>query len=330
MPAKSEYDRGKLHRILDDQFTVIGRRQALDCGLSESAIDHRLRADGPWRKLLPGVYVAATGALTQQQRAMAALVHVGGRGVITGATALRLHGLQCAGPEDRIEVLVSPKVRVHDDAFVQVTITTRMPARIYKIKGLRYALPARAVADAARAMTRLSDVRAVVATAVQRDRCSLGELVAELGDGPSRGSRLLRIALHEVGNGIWSVAEGDLKDLIDRSDLERPEYNVALYAQDGTFLGIADVWWRRAGVVAEVDSVQYHLSPDDYRRTTTRHNRMAAHGINVLHFLPASIKSDGETIVKNLADAIEAGMRNPPLPVIAIPAGQRLADRAMR
>lgn len=326
MPRKNEYDRGKLDRILDDQFSVIGRRQALDCGLSKSAIDHRLRMGGPWRKLLPGVYVATTGALTQQQRAMAALVHVGARGVVTGAVAVRLHGLQCASPGDRIEVLVSPKVRVQDADFVQVTLTTRMPVRVYKLKCLRYALPARAVADAARTMTRLSDVRAVVATALQRDRCSLEELVAELNDGPSRGSRLLRIALYEVGDGIRSAAEGDLKDLIEHSDLDKPEYNVALYTQDGTFLGIADVWWRRAGVVGEVDSVQYHLSPDDYRRTTMRHNRMAAHGINVLHFLPASIKSDGDTILKNLADAIEAGRRNQALPIIAIPAGERLTD----
>jgi hypothetical protein len=326
MPRKNEYDRGKLDRILDDQFSVIGRRQALDCGLSNSAIDHRLRMGGPWRKLLPGVYMTTTGALTQQQRAMAALVHVGARGVITGVVAVRLHGLQCAGPDDKTEVLVSPKVRVQDAAFVQVTLTTRMPARIYKLKGLRYALPARAVADAARAMTSLSDVRAVVATAVQRNHCSLEGLVAELNDGPSRGSRLLRIALYEVGDGIRSAAEGDLKDLIEKSDLDKPEYNVALYTQDGMFLGIADVWWRRAGVAGEVDSVQYHLSPDDYRRTTMRHNRMAAHGINVLHFLPASIKSDGDTILKNLADAIEAGKRNPPPPIIAIPAGERLAD----
>jgi hypothetical protein len=330
MPRKSEYDRWKLNRILDNQFSVIGRYQALDCGLSDSAINHRLRADGPWRKLLPGVYAATTGAPTQQQRAMAALVHVSARGVITGATAVRLQGLQCAGPDDRIEVLVSPEVRVQGAGFVQVTITTRMPARIYTIKGLRYALPARAVADSARAMTRLSDVRAVVATAVQRDRCSLEELVAELKDGPSRGSRLLRIALYEVGDGIRSAAEGDLRDLIGKSDLEQPEYNVALYAPDGTFLGIADVWWRRAGVVGEVDSVQYHLSPDDYRRTTMRHNRMAAHSINVLHFLPASIKSDGDTILKNLADAIAAGKRNPPLPIIAIPAGERLAEGLIR
>ncbi len=326
MPVKNQYDREKFAKILADQFNVIGRRQALDCGLTDSAIDHRLRANGPWRKLLPGVYATTTGTPTPEQRAMAALLHASPRGVITGVAAARLHGLQCADHDNRIEVLVSPKVRVKDTGFARITRSTRMPERIYKTKGLRYALPARSVADATRDMTRLSDVRAVVAAAMQKDRCELADLILELREGPSRGSRLLRVALREIGDGIRSVAEGDLKHLIDGSDLEQPEYNVALYAEDGTFLGIADTWWKRAGIVGEVDSVQYHMSPQDYERTTMRHNGMTAHGIIVLHFLPASIKSNGDTILKDLRNAIDSGKRNPPLRIIAIPAGERLPD----
>ena len=53
--------------------------------------------------------------------------------------------------------------------------------------------------------------------------------------------------------------------LIGRSDLPEPMYNAELFTPDGTFLGIADVWWQRAGVVAEVDSRRYHLSPDRLR-----------------------------------------------------------------
>ena len=122
-------------------------------------------------------------------------------------------------------------------------------------------------------------MRAVVAEAVQNGRCDLGSLISELNEGPSTGSRALRMALGEVGDGIRSAAEADLKTLIRRSDLERPMYNATLYAADGTFLGIADAWWARAGVVAEVDSRQYHLSPEDYARTTQRHNHMTAYGI---------------------------------------------------
>ena len=95
-------------------------------------------------------------------------------------------------------------------------------------------------------MARLSDVRAVVGEAVQTGRCDLASLISELNKGPSTGSRALRMALGEVGDGIRSAAEADLRTLINGSDLERPMYNATLYAADGTFLGIADGWWARA------------------------------------------------------------------------------------
>ena len=142
------------------------------------------------------------------------------------------------------------------------------------------------MADAARGMTRLSDVRAVVAEAIQHGRCDLASLITELNEGPAAGSRFYRVALAEISEGIRSAAEADMKHLIDKSDLEKPIYNAELYALDGTFLGIADAWWQRAGVVAEVDLRQYHLGPDDYERTVMRHNRMEAHSINLLA-LPA-------------------------------------------
>jgi hypothetical protein len=169
-------------------------------------------------------------------------------------------------------------------------------------------------------MGRLGDVRAVVAEAVQNGRCDLAALITELNAGPSTGSRALRMALGEVGDGIRSAAEADLKTLIERSDLERPIYNATLYTTDGTFLGIADAWWERAGVAGEVDSRQYHLSPEDYARTTARHNHMTAHGVNVLHFLPSMLKRQSPTVIADLRGAITRGNSRPPLPIITTPA----------
>jgi hypothetical protein len=49
-----------------------------------------------------------------------------------------------------------------------------------------------------------------------------------------------REALTEVSAGIRSSAERDLKQIIDRSDIERPVYNPRLYTLDGVFLGTPD------------------------------------------------------------------------------------------
>jgi hypothetical protein len=249
---------------------------------------------------------------------MAALLHAGPNSVITGATAVRRHRLRCAGLNE-VDVLVPLGVRVHSTQFVRVIHTSRMPVEIYTTGQIRFVALDRAIADAARAMARLSDVRALVAEAIQRGRGDMTSLARELREGPSAGSRFFRIALAEVLAGIRSAAESDLMGLIERSGMEKPAYNATLYSADGTFLGVADAWWQRAAVAAEVDSREYHLSPEDYERTTTRHNRMAEHGINVLHFLPSTLKRDPARVVANLAGAIRRGNARPPLPITAIP-----------
>lgn len=319
MPIKSVYDRAQLSRVIDEQLGVIGRSQAMESGLSRGAINRLTQPGGRWQKIMPGVYATTTGTVDPDQRAMAALLHAGPQSVITGAAAVRRHRMRCAGLNE-IDVLVPLGVRVQSSQFVRVIHTSRMPDEIYRTGQIRFAPLDRAVADAARGMTRLGDVRAVVAEVIQQGRCDLPSLARELREGPSAGSHLYRKALAEVSAGVRSAAEGDLKELIEGSGMEQPIYNATLYAADGTFLGVADAWWQRAAVAAEVDSREYHLSPEDYARTTTRHNRMAEHGVNVLHFLPSTLKRDPSRVLANLRGAIQRGNAQPALPIITIPA----------
>lgn len=319
MPTASAYDRGRLARMLRGQYDVIARSQALDCGMSPRAIDHRLRPGGPWRRVLPAVYQAVTGTLTPAQREVAALLYAGPQSVLTGAVAVRRHHLSCAGL-NVIDVLIPAEARRKSTGFVQIQRTTRMPEEVYELGPIRFAPPQRAVADAARQMSDFGDAQALVCEAVQRKRCTLQLLARELNEGPLAGSRWLRAALAEIGEGIRSSAEADLRDLITRSDLEKPMYNPELYDADGNFLGQPDAWWQRAGVAGEVDSRAYHLSAADYDNTTTRHNRMEARGINMLHWLPSTIKSNPGTVLDDLRGAIRSGRLRPPLPIKAVAA----------
>jgi hypothetical protein len=321
MPTRSVYDRKLLARILGEQFSVISRHQALECRLIRTRIDYLIRAGGPWQRVLPGVYAATNGSLTAEQRDMAALLHAGPGSVLTGHAAVTRHNVPCSG-SNNIDVLVPAKSRVASAGFVRVIHSGRMPVpeSVYSTGAIRFAALPRAVADAARGMKELSDVRAVVAAAVQRGRCAIPELVTELNDGPKTGSAMFHHALQEVSAGIRSAAEADLKDIIVESGLEEPLYNPELYWWDGTFIGIPDAWWQRAGVGAEIDSLQYHLSPEDYENTVMRHNRIQAMRINLLHFLPRTLKRDRRTVASTLQRAIEAGNRERELPIVAIPA----------
>ena len=297
---------------------MVSRAQALECGVSRGRLDHLVQPGGRWQRILPGVYVVNTGAVSADQRAMAALLYAGPQSLLTGAVAVRRHRLQCAGL-NQVDVLVPEGVRVRSAGYVRIVRTGRMPVKWSRTNRIRFVPLARAVADATRFMTSLGDVRALVAEAIQNGRCDVSSLVAELNNGPVGGSRLYRVALRECIAGSRSAAEGDLMTLIGRSGLAEPMYNAELYTADGTFLGIADAWWQRAGVVAEVDSRRYHLSPADYERTVMRHNRMAARGINVLHFLPDTVKTEPSTVIRSLRGAIRSGVARPPLLIVAKP-----------
>jgi hypothetical protein len=262
MTRTTRLDQRALDEILDRQLNVIARHQALAAGMTGNALRHRLRRGGPWRSLLPGVYIAETGTPTLIQQEMAAMLYAGKGSVITGPAALRHHNIRGASAE-LIDVLM-PTSRVrHDAGIVRLHRTTRMPNKIWELGPLRYAPPPRAVADTVRGLGSLRDVRAIVADAVQRGSCQLQQLVTELASGPTVGSALFREALTDVADGIRSTAEGDLKDLLARSRLPMPLFNPMVFAGE-EFLAKPDAWWAELGVAVEVDSREWHMSPEDH------------------------------------------------------------------
>jgi hypothetical protein len=305
--------RGALERRLREQEQVISRREALAAGLSPSQIRHRIRPGGPWQQLLPGVYLAATGTPTRRQTEIAALRCAGPGSVITGIAALRHHGVRV--PESEIVTVLVPAARPRQSrSFAHIWPTTRMPDQVYGDGAIRFTPAARAVTDAARELPSFRAVRAVAADAIQRRRCRLEQLTEELARAPVRHSAWLRQVTAEVAEGIRSAAEGDFLDLIRRARLPMPIFNARLFAEH-TFIAVPDVWWPEAGVAVEVDSREWHLSPDDWERTLSRHARMSAHGIIVLHFTPHQIKTEPARVVGQIRSALRAGRARPALEI---------------
>ena len=319
LPSMNGVRRPDVGATLRAQDNVISRRQALACGMTPDAMKHRIRPEGPWQRLLPGVYAAQTGSPTAAQKDMAALLHAGPGSAVTGLAALRGLGL-VAGQTHRVEVLVPTPRRPVSMGFVTVHRTTRMPPLVIRLGRRSYTPAPRALADAARGMTELREVRALIAGAVQRGDCPLPALVRELGEGQSRNSALLRQVLAEVAGGIRSVTEAEFADLIKRGRLPAPKFNARLFAPDGTFIAKPDAWWPEAGVAAEVDSREWHLRPADWERTMRRHAEMSSHGILVLHFTPRQIRRDPATVIAAIADTLRIGRSRPTLPIHVRPA----------
>jgi len=255
--------------------------------------------------LLPTVYIAATGVPSIAQQQVAAQLYGGPRSVITGSAAVLSHGIR-ARQSEFVDVLVPLTRQRLNAGFVRLHRTSRMPDRVYNFGPIRFALAPRAVADAVRGLTSLRDVRAMVAEAVQRRQCDIQELSVELSAGPRAGSALFREALGDVAEGIHSAAEGDLKDLLAKSGLPTPLFNASVY--DGTtFVARPDAWWPEKGVAVEVDSHEWHLSPDDHARTLERQRRMAKLGILVLPFTPRQIRTERAAVLAAIRTALASG-----------------------
>jgi len=159
---------------------VVSRGQLLALGVTDNVMQYRIRRGGPWQVLLPGVYLGVSGTPSPRQKEMAALLYAGPGSLITGPVALLHHSIRSEPNLDVIDVLVPIERQRSSAGFARLHRTARMPARTVSSGPVRLALVPRAVADTARQLTSLRDVRAVVADAVQLGRCTLGELAAEL------------------------------------------------------------------------------------------------------------------------------------------------------
>jgi hypothetical protein len=309
---------GGLGELLDQQFSVVSREQLLGLGMKDNAMQRRVRAGGPWQVLLPGVYFGLTGAPNLLQKEMAALLYAGPGSLITGPVALMHHGLRSPVVLETVNVLVPMARQRLSTGFVRLHRTRRMPAAVVSSGPLRLVVVARAVADTARLLVEVRDVRAVVADAVQRRWCTVADLATELRDGPVKGSAMFRSALADVAEGIRSVAEGDLRKLIWAARLPAPLYNASLYVGDA-FLARPDAWWPEAGVAVEVDSYEWHLSPADSDRTRKRHDLLIAAGVYPLHFSPRQIRTERPEVVRLIRDTLKRGLQRPPLPIRTTP-----------
>lgn len=315
----ADSDSSRLRALVERQESVVTRAQALAGGLTHNALSHRLRQGGPWQPLLPGVYLTVTGTPTLIQREMAAILYGGRYTVITGAAALRHHRMP-APDSEVIDILIPAARKRQSVSYVSVHRTTRMPKLVIGPPSRDYALPARAAADAARWLTDLREVRAVVAGAVQSRRCTVAELADELRSGGIRDSALLRTVLAEVTEGIRSAPEAELRVLIRKAGLPMPMFNPRLYLYDGTFIAQPDAWWPEAGVAIEVDSKRWHFQDAHWEHTMDRHSDLGQYSIVTLHFTPHKIRTEPVAVTKKIVNAYNSGITRPRLPIKAVPA----------
>ncbi|MDQ3734619.1 MAG: hypothetical protein M3400_11600 [Actinomycetota bacterium] len=312
MPRRSSYDRFAVDELIRYRDGVVRTAELRALGMPASSITYRYRASGPWQRLLPGIVLTHSGVPTDAQRIHAAFAYCGGGAMLTGLSALRLQGARQLPAESALHVLVPHRRHRTSSGFVVVERTIRLPEH-RNVRGFACAPVARAAIDAARRLTNLTQGRALLAEVVQRRMCAPRDLVVELREAQIRGTALPRRVLREVRGGVRSVAEGDAKRLLTAHRFPHAHWNCDIYDENGQWLGCPDAVWLELGVVLEIDSLEWHLSPADYRKTLARHRRMTAAGLLVIHVTPATIRDQAPEFLDELRRTLAtAALRSAP------------------
>lgn len=319
MPRRRAFDPEKFEArvAVRRQIMRVGELERL--GLSRSTVYHRCRAGGPWQLALPGVVATFSGPLAVGHRLVAAIRFAGGGAVVTGVAALRLSNVKQLPADNRVHVLVPHRRRRASTGFVLVERTRRVPDHV-SLFGIPCAPIARAVIDASRRMRDRHEVRAMVAEVVQRQLCTVRELADELKAAQRQGSALPRRVLREVAAGVRSVVEAEAREIILEAGLPEPLWNHDVYDGSGRWLGRPDAIWAALGVILEIDSLEWHLSPASYLRTQARQRRLAKHGLIVLPVAPGWMRANRAAFVQELQDALAAGAARPAPEIMVRPA----------
>ena len=289
--------------LLATQRGIILRSQALTLGLTDRAIAWRI-ARGDWRRLIPGLYVTFPGAPTHEQRMIAASLYAGDRAQITGVAALRWHGLRYLPRDERVHVLTPPHTRRVGRGFAVLVRTARPDPHPLHRPPLEICSLPRAAADAARAGYARRDVRAFLAEIVQRRRVTIDQLHNEWRAGPVRDSKLLGEVLTEIRAGVRSAPEAELRAITRHSAILPPiSWNPSLVADDGTELPTPDGWIQDVGLALEMDSDEFHTTPEDQRRTRERANLLATYGILTLSFSPREMREAPQRVLATIEKA---------------------------
>ncbi|MDN5857046.1 MAG: hypothetical protein L0H84_00340 [Pseudonocardia sp.] len=262
-------------------------------------------------------------ASTRDERRRAGLLHAGPGAVITGLDALALHGMErIPAPHGPVHMLVPPDRRIAGHGLVVAERTHRLPD---PVPGRWPVAPLdRAILDYTRRLRDRDLVRSSIAEVVQRRRCTPAMLWAELLAGCTRGRALPREVLEEISDGVRSVAEAKARVLVRGSGLPQPLWNPRLVDDEtGQLIAVPDAWFDAAGVAWEIDSYEFHLSPQDYEKTLRRRRALTARGVVVVPHTPSQLTSDGKEVVGDLyahvSRATAAGTRAA-LKIRAIPA----------
>jgi hypothetical protein len=247
--------------------------------------------------LYPDVYVPRGAEVTADERARAAWLWSGRRGVVAGQSAAALHGAKWVDAVRPAELLwpnrYPPKgIHTWSDQFADDEIDA--------IDGIRVTTPARTALDLA---CRYPTDRAVAAidALARATRLEIAE-VEPLADRYKgrRGIRRARTALDLVDPGAESPRETWLRLVVIRHDFPRPQTQIPVYDEFGVLVAVFDLGWEDLKIAMDYEGAHHWMS-----RARINHDIRKAEAVAELGWIDLRVTADdGEGgIVRRLSAA---------------------------
>ena len=262
---------------------MITRGQALDSGLSRSAIASKL-VHGRWSPVYRGVYSTFTGPLGRDAQLWAALLYAGPGARLSHETAAELIHLTDR-PSTLIHVSIAANRRAVTPAGVVIHRSANRNPDWRFARGIPpHTFAEETVIDLAHAATNLDDVIAFVTVAFARDLTSEERLRQE---ATARKKLRWRADLDEIipraAGGAHSILEYRYDRDVEQAHGLPPARKQRTFTKSNGRQGRRDRYYEKYRLIIELDGRRYH--PEERRRfDQARDNDATATGGSTLRY----------------------------------------------
>jgi very-short-patch-repair endonuclease len=284
--------------LAEQQHGVVSRSQLCRIGLSEDAINRRLRL-GRLHRLHRGVYAVGHGVTSQKGRWMAGVLASGHESVLSHRSAAALWGIRSSAGEV-VHVTLQHKSRTSRPIRRHVALLPDDEVTVHE--GIPVTTVPRTVLDLASASS-VDDVEVLIRQVEflrLYDQLSFPDLIKRYPRrrGVARvRTALFRIEALPVGH-VRSPLETKFLPFLRRHRLPRPRLNDWVVVGEKRFQ--VDCHWAGTGQIVELDSWQAHGTRTAYRDDRARDRVLHVAGYQVTRIVWAQLDDEPEEIVADL------------------------------
>lgn len=285
---------------------VISREEAFAAGMTEDAIEHRLRT-GRWERMFLGVYRLAGSPPSWQQSLLSAALAGGPQAVASHRAAARLWRLP-GFTADLVEITVPRSRQPRRRAEVVVHRVDLSRADVTTVGAIPATTAARTLLDIASVVS-AEVVEIALDDGLRRGLFSVARLTWRLDEEARSGrpgSKLMRQVVSERAPGARapeSPFETLLFRLLKAAGLPTPvvQYEVL---EGARVIARVDFAYPEIKLAIEADGFEHHAGRIRFESDRLRANELTARGWRIIRVTWAQMQRDPEAVVRVIGTAL--------------------------